>query len=535
MELKVNIDKILRSFFLTLLNLSLSSYCMEEKEIESAVKLERLPKIPKVKSLARIILSKIAAEAIEIYDNKNYDYMDQFIKNKLKIIEFSKISEDFINKIAEIIVYYFGRVDIFGNELIRLYNENPKNSLIAIEFFDKLNDDVKIAITKWLTENLLDYHEFDAIELTKTIQDSLYNINKNNLFELLKSLLQEPHSITFYEDILKTIFSFNKPLNVNVLPSIVNEPAESHYWDKDGNLVIEIANLATLSPAEVQQKYQPVIDKVKSLKLYLERIYTALINIIKNQLEQILKKGPKHEKIFNSELEIEKKELIKLIDQYKDAEATQRSEIEKKIKEFIDKFDKIKLQKIIDYLFLTEPVFLSEVIEQQQIKQDNALDFMKVIYLNEADMVAQLEKIFEMLYEQFPEYQDIVYNKNSALILNPQIKFMNYLIQYLSQFAAIKSIELIQYGNYNDVVAELYSYYSRFGLLFIHKVLMLILGETGQYYNKLEPSIQGVILNNLEDIILKFSKKYGIEKQNFDPELDLINEKLELLKKEHIT
>ena len=515
-------------FAFGLLFFSLSS--MEEGEHEP-VQAEKISKPRKMLSLVDVVLSNYAKEAIELYDQKekNYDLMNRFIKDKLEKINSIEIKESFINIIHEIIIREFGRIDIITNEFIRLWSETD-DGLLGFNFFNKFDEDIKIAIIDWLLSNLLDYRNFDILEIREE-EGVLRCVDKDTLVLLLYLIFKEPLAIASYDKILRTISSVHKEPKRYQNHKIGNEYSASPEFDKDNNLIITLTSPSGVMSAELVEKSQPILNKFRLVYRYLAGIARILVEPIQEKLRnQIEANKFKHEKTFNAELEAAKNELKELVNAYKDAHDGDRSEFKKKIKEFADRFDKIELEQLIDYLFLTDPVFVSLIVLEKQEKQYDPLELVKLIYLNDECLINEAERIFEMLLKEFPEYSEIIYYKQVSAILGwHRVAVICYLEQKLCFSTQIKLTKLIQAGNYDDAVDELYLYYARFGFLFIHDVLKSMSGER-ECFNKFDSETWLAILNNLGNIILKFAAKCDINIEKFDLEFELMKEKLKTFK-----
>ena len=482
-----------------------------------------------VKSLIDIIISKYAKEAVVLYDqnNGNFDLLIQYINDKFKEIGSHEICGGFLNVINKIIVRDCKRADIFGKEFVRLYVVNEDKSL-CLNFFNNFSEDIKFAIAEWLIMSLINYRDFDAMELTKCEGCDrnpepfhYHRKDKEILSDILTLVFKQPHSIEFCDEALKAFYKIIKhePLIISA-PSQDSENTLSHKWDEQENLIILTTNA---------DEGQQIADRFVNVFEYILELRRPLEKAIKLYLkEQIKKKEFEIAKLYDEELSAKTAELKKIIKPYfedspemDDEEQEQYyeqkfSEIGIKIEFFTEHFDKAGLEKFLDYLFLTKPKFLCRLMDNEIIHGRLALDFMTFIYPDENDLDMAIERIFEMLYKHFKEYSEIIHYRNLRNILKPRMLIMSRLVQDLSGLVTFKLAKLIKNNDYDKAFKELYRYFERFGLEFVKKIIAKMPG----HIKCVESSKQLFILDNFAKILSQFVKHYGLNEQALASELE---------------
>lgn len=474
-----------------------------------------------LKSLIDIVISKFAKEAIMLYDQKdnNFELLNQYINDKFSEIGSSEICRGFLDNIYKIIVREFKRADIFGKEFVRLYVTNEDKSL-SLNFFNNFNEDVKYAIVEWLIIDLINYRNFDTLELAECEgyylngkEVHFYIKDKKQAYDILTFIFTQPLNFSFCDKAIKALYIIKYNPTITTAIEEDNENTASYRWDEQGNLTILTTN---------DHEGARLLAKLSKVYHYLVKLARSLETFIKISLKKRIKtKKFKQEELYNEELSVETAKLEKIMLEYFDDnsqedddsdedDSTQRlAPIGKKIQHFADNFDKTELEKILDYLFLTKPKFLARFMDVEINDGLLPLDFMTYMYPEQKDMDAAVERIFEMLCQYFKEYAQVIYKKDLRYILKSRMLIMSHLAEDLCDSVSDKLVSLILIGEYDGVMKELYSYYERFGLEFIKEIVALI----PTYIPDVELDMQRLILFDFAKILLKFARRYGIKEE----------------------
>lgn len=497
-------------------------------------KVLRPAKIPSlIKIVSKKVLGAIAEKAVENYNkvksenpNQAYKAFSEYLYNSE---ERSKLPEEsFYNIIYDYITFDLGRVDIFAKHLLDMFrNKETEQNLIG--FFNQFNEDIKIDLTIWLIEELSDMHYFDSIDPefeTKINEDGEHvNIYKNVIVDLLTSIIKNDQSINFYDIILK---SLNEELEkTKTFTFKLNTDSERDKdlfseWNENGELEI---NLLGYWSSEEDQKIRDNFYSSVLSKIFISRNFIAhKINTLKNLIQTILTKSINHyETVYREDLEEIGINLLSLFEKYDQANISEQIENKKKLSELIDKYNKNLLNEVIDYLFNTH--FL---------KNDNKIDvlkFIKFVYPNDIERNNQFIRIFEMLDKKYPEYVRISYKKHLGA-LEPKIKLISNIQESARNIPANKLKELLvtneEHQNNEKIIYELNYYYRLLGFDFIDELVTFMIDKS---FNFEQPSTQIAILNNLHDLILKFSDLHDIDKTEFTSEIEEIDYKIKEINK----
>jgi len=262
----MKINKLMIFTVMLLSAFSIPIHCMEQPS-----------KIPENNVIPTLFDFSVAyiANAIVKKSNDNFEIMQRYLP-----IGICEINE----KVISYMVNYLGKVEIFSNELLKLYQNNRENIFTALEFFGQFDFDAKIRIIECLINKLSNLTP-EIVDLTN---QAFTDQNKNDITNLLVSIIKTYKNINFYNAIAKILFETKSKvskikieINYNIDPE--NKRNISQVRGDQNQLIINISD-SDKHQNQARQLYNQYVSL--SEILYISSMLSYLVDTLAKKISE---------------------------------------------------------------------------------------------------------------------------------------------------------------------------------------------------------------------------------------------------------
>jgi len=483
MGIKMKINKFIILIWVAISTLPISINCMEDdsKRLKIEEKQRR-----NIASLLDLAILPVTKNLLKIYETQ----MPSITGDNSTIIDIIckyLYEEIYHTKVVSCMVNILDKVDIFGNDLLKLYED--RQDIPRVKYFlNVLDEPTKICLTNWfINQRINEDGEADPVD------------------DLIILLIQNYQSLDFYDYIIKKLFTEEESRNEEATDS-----------EEEANLQYEIQLFKKLEGVEGSSNINFANPIVIAIRNVLKNITTC-----GNQNEEEIPDKKKLNQIGNHLLFLfnqgvnEQYQRLNYDDFFID-------ETDDEITKLFETHGSNFMQKVIDLLFTNKFMKSEEKPDDFKI-----IEFIDFVYPHGLRATLELERIFSMLQERFPQYIQLIYKKHLVKILGSNIRYISEIQEVVSTNLAKEltgkffSVNSNKKKKHADILCKLSTYYVKFGLEFINDVLLYMVNNSGIIFLK--------DLQDLYNILVNFADSNKINK-NALPAIYELNKLIESLK-----